>query len=80
MQFIEGDIHDPAPGGPFDAIVERVALWRVPDPAAVLRRQATVLRPGGLVVPIEPDVSPIYQEPEITVYDPVGVLGSRGVR
>jgi SAM-dependent methyltransferase len=46
VQFIEGDIHDPAPGGPFDAIVERLALWGVPDPAALLRRQATVLRPG----------------------------------
>jgi len=25
VRFIEGDIHDPAPGGPFDAIVERLA-------------------------------------------------------
>jgi ubiquinone/menaquinone biosynthesis C-methylase UbiE len=53
VRFVEGDIHDPAPGGPFDAIVERLALMYVPHPAAVLRRQATVLRPGGLVVPIE---------------------------
>ena len=70
VQFVEGDLGDPAPGGPFDAIVERAALWQDPDPAAVLRRQATALRPGGLVVPIEPDVSPIYQEPEITVLTP----------
>ena len=55
VQFIEGDIHDPVPGGPFDAIVERVVLLWVPDPAAVLRRQAKVLRPGGLVVPVETD-------------------------
>jgi SAM-dependent methyltransferase len=55
VQFIEGDIHDPVPGGPFDAIVERVVLLWVPDPAIVLRRQATVLRPGGLVVPVETD-------------------------
>ena len=41
VQFIEGDIHDPAPGGPFDAIVERLVLMWVPDPAAVLREQAT---------------------------------------
>jgi SAM-dependent methyltransferase len=27
VQFVEGDIHDPAPGGPFDAIVERFVLW-----------------------------------------------------
>jgi hypothetical protein len=33
----------------------------------VLQRQATVLRPGGLVVPIEQDASPAYQEPEIPV-------------
>ena len=56
VQFVEGDIHDPAPGGPFDAIVGRLVLMYVPDPAAVLRRQATVLRAGGLVVPIEFDV------------------------
>jgi len=55
-QFIEGDIDDPAPGGPFDAIVGRLVLMYVPDPAAVLRRQATVLRAGGLVVPVELDV------------------------
>ena len=55
MEFFEGDIHDPAPGGPFDAVVERAVLMYVPDPAEVLRRQATVLRAGGLVVPIEID-------------------------
>ena len=64
VQFVEGDIHDPAPGGPFDAIVERLVLWLVPDPAALLRRQATVLRPGGLVVPIEIDLSTMRSLPE----------------
>jgi SAM-dependent methyltransferase len=68
VQFIEGDIHDPAPGGPFDAVVERIALWLVPDPAEVLRRQATVLRPGGLMVPIEADFSPIRALPETALY------------
>ena len=33
VQFVEGDIHDPAPGGPFDAMVERLVLTWVPDPA-----------------------------------------------
>ena len=56
VEFVEGDIHDPAPGGPFDAIVGRLILMYVPDPAAVLRRQATVLRAGGLAVPIEFDI------------------------
>jgi SAM-dependent methyltransferase len=57
VRCMEGDIHDPVPGGPFDAIIERVVLLWVPDPAAVLRRQATVLRPGGLVVPMETDLT-----------------------
>jgi SAM-dependent methyltransferase len=70
VQFIEGDMHDPAPGGLFDAIVERLSLWRVPDPAVVLRRQATVLPPGGLVVAIEGDNSPGYTEPGVTMLTP----------
>jgi len=64
VQFVEGDINDPAPGGPFDAIVERLVLMWAPDPAAVLRRQATALRPGGLVVPIEADLSTMGSRPE----------------
>jgi len=56
VRFVEGDIHDPAPGGPFDAIVGRLVLMYVPDPATVLRRQATMLRAGGVVVPIEYDL------------------------
>ena len=39
VEFFEGDIHDPAPGRPFDAVVERAVLMYVPDPAEVLRRQ-----------------------------------------
>jgi SAM-dependent methyltransferase len=64
VQFVQGDLNDPAPGGPFDAIVERLVLWLVQDPAALLRRQATVLRPGGLVVPVEVDLSTIRSLPE----------------
>ena len=65
VQFIEGDMHDPAPGGPYDAIVEQLALYQDPDPAEVLRRQATVLRPGGLIVPVESDLAGAYTEPEV---------------
>ena len=34
------------------------------DPAALLRKQATVLRPGGLVVPIEADLATLRGLPE----------------
>jgi SAM-dependent methyltransferase len=56
VRFVPGDIHDPAPGGPFDAIIGRLVLMYVPDPAAVLRTQTGVLRSGGVVAPIEFDL------------------------
>jgi SAM-dependent methyltransferase len=56
VRFLVGDIHDPAPDGPYDVIVGRLVLMYVPDPAAVIRTQATLLRPGGAVVPIEFDL------------------------
>jgi len=64
VRFVEGDIQQPAPGGPFDAIVERLVLMWVPDQAALLRQQATVLHPGGLVVLVEMDLSTIRWLPE----------------
>jgi SAM-dependent methyltransferase len=55
VRFVPGDIHDPAPDGPFDAIIGRLVLMYVPDPAAVLRTQTGVLRSGGVIAPIEID-------------------------
>ena len=56
VRFVPGDIHDPAPDGPFDAIIGRLVLMYVPDPAAILRTQSGVLRSGGVVAPIEFDL------------------------
>lgn len=56
VRFVVADIQDPAPGGPFDAIVGRLVLMYVPNPAAVIRTQARLLRPGGVVVPVEFDL------------------------
>jgi 2-polyprenyl-3-methyl-5-hydroxy-6-metoxy-1,4-benzoquinol methylase len=56
VRFLVGDIHDPAPGGPYDAIIGRLVLMYVPDPATVIRTQASRLRAGGTVVPIEFDL------------------------
>jgi ubiquinone/menaquinone biosynthesis C-methylase UbiE len=56
VRFVVGDIHDRAPDGPFDAIVGRLVLMYMADPAAVLRTQAGLLRSGGVVAPIEFDL------------------------
>jgi ubiquinone/menaquinone biosynthesis C-methylase UbiE len=47
VRFTVRDIHERAPDGPFDAIIGRLVLMYVPDPAAVLRTQASALRAGG---------------------------------
>jgi ubiquinone/menaquinone biosynthesis C-methylase UbiE len=57
VRFAVGDIHRATPGGPFDVVTGRLVLMHVLEPSAVLRTQATVLRPGGLVVPMEIDTS-----------------------
>jgi SAM-dependent methyltransferase len=48
VSFVAGDCRD-APAGPFDAIVGRLVLMYLPDPAATLRGLADRLAPGGIV-------------------------------
>ncbi len=57
VRFVQGDIHDRFDDGSFDAVVCRLVLMYVPDPSAVLRTQAGAVRPGGIVAPIEFDVT-----------------------
>ena len=47
VRFAVGDIHEPAPGGPYDAIVTRLVLMYVSDPAAVLRTQPQCCGPAA---------------------------------
>ena len=56
VRFVQGDVHDRFDDGVFDAVVCRLVLMYVPDPSAVLRAQAAVVRPYGIVAPIEFDV------------------------
>jgi SAM-dependent methyltransferase len=56
-EFLVGDIHDVAPLELVDAVVCRLVLMHVANPIAVLRTQAQRLRPGGVIVPIELDIT-----------------------
>jgi ubiquinone/menaquinone biosynthesis C-methylase UbiE len=49
VTFVAGDLRDPAPGRDFDAVLGRLVLMHVPDPAAALRHLCHCLRPGGIV-------------------------------
>ena len=57
IRFIQGDVQtlDGVADG-FDAAVGRFVLMYVPDPAAAVRRAASLVRPGGLVCLHEVDL------------------------
>jgi ubiquinone/menaquinone biosynthesis C-methylase UbiE len=57
VQILAGDVATLDLPGPFDAAVGRLVLMHVPDPAAVLTRLRTLLRPSGLIVFQESQVS-----------------------
>ena len=48
VTFVAGDLREGGPAGPFDAVVGRLVLMYVPEPAAMLRRLAGLVRPGGI--------------------------------
>ncbi len=49
VSFRAGDFHEGVPGDGFDAVVGRLVLLYVPDPAAALRSLVERLEPGGIV-------------------------------
>ncbi len=49
-RFQQASIFDPALAASFDATISRYVLHHVSDPAAFLRRQVELLRPGGVLV------------------------------
>lgn len=49
VEFIEADVREFPSSEPFDAVVGRFMLIYVDDPVVVVRRLATLVRPGGIV-------------------------------
>lgn len=50
IQFVESDVATMPSGVQFDAVVGRLILQFIPDPAAILRSLVAAVRPGGVVV------------------------------
>jgi SAM-dependent methyltransferase len=71
VRFVTGDVHDRDLdlGGPFDAVIGRFVLKYQPDPAAVLRGLAGRVRPGGLVLFQEMNMSGMTSEPASPLFD-----------
>jgi tRNA (cmo5U34)-methyltransferase len=89
VTFVVGDLGDPLPAGPFDLVISVLAVHHLDGQgkAALFRRVADVLRPGGrfvlgdLVIPTGAAVTPIeddYDKPS-TVEDQVRWLEDAGL-
>ena len=62
VQFMAGDVQTLDLSNDFDALIGRLVLTYLPDPAATLKQLATHLRPGGIVA---------FQEAEFSAYSAI---------
>jgi ubiquinone/menaquinone biosynthesis C-methylase UbiE len=77
VSFVEDDARTGGPDGTFDAAVGRAVLMYCRDPADALRRIATRIRPGGVLVFEELDLDPAITSrslPDGTLWDEIGRL------
>jgi SAM-dependent methyltransferase len=64
IEFVEGDVKSiDGIDGEYDAVVGRLIVMYLPDPAAALRRAAALLRPGGVLAVQEPDLTYDWASP-----------------
>jgi SAM-dependent methyltransferase len=58
-------LHDPVEEGHYDLVVARALLHHLADPKLALQRMISALKPGGVLLSIEPDMLPATAaEPE----------------
>jgi SAM-dependent methyltransferase len=53
---------------PVDAVVGRLILMHLPDPAATLRRLSSLVRPGGVIAFSENDITGTHSIPELPLF------------
>lgn len=73
ISFVNSDVMNYTPAAPFDAIAGRMILMYHPDPVAALSSAIRHLRPGGIVVFLEPYMTP-PTGPESTIRKCLGVI------
>jgi ubiquinone/menaquinone biosynthesis C-methylase UbiE len=76
IKFEVNTLEDLKQSGPetrqFDALIGRLILLYTPNPAANLQKMATLVRPGGLIIFQEMDMTTGRAVPEIPLYDLCG--------
>jgi ubiquinone/menaquinone biosynthesis C-methylase UbiE len=69
LRFVDGDVRNWQGEGLFDAVVGRLILFHLADPASVLRHHATALRPGGVCLALDFDLGSCRAEPPVALVD-----------
>jgi SAM-dependent methyltransferase len=69
VTFEAGDALEMPFGSPFDAIIGRLVLMHQPDPVAMLRRLASLLRPGGIIAFQEFDIRGAHSCPPSPIFE-----------
>ncbi|HEY4137595.1 MAG TPA: class I SAM-dependent methyltransferase, partial [Casimicrobiaceae bacterium] len=59
-------------GGPFDALVGRLVLLYLKEPAVVLRQLAERVRPGGVIAFHEMEMKTAHAVPDVSLYTQCG--------
>ncbi|BAX91206.1 class I SAM-dependent methyltransferase [Mycobacterium shigaense] len=67
-QFVHATIDSLTLDEPVDAVIGRLILMHLPDPAATLRRLRTFVQPGGIVAFSENDVTATRTIPELPLF------------
>ncbi len=80
VAFEVGDPSDLTFDTPFDAVVGRYVLQFQKEPAALLRRLATKVRPGGVLVFHEIDWAGLSSFPPVPMYDRCSQWGADAMR
>lgn len=79
VAFEVGDPSDLTFAAPFDAVVGRYVLQFQKEPAALLRRLATKVRPGGVMVFHEIDWAGLSSFPTVSTYDQFSRWGAEAM-
>lgn len=68
VQFRQAAVDEIVLDEPLDAVVGRLILMHLPDPAATLRRLSSFVRPGGIVAFSENDIPATRSIPDIPLF------------
>jgi SAM-dependent methyltransferase len=80
VSFLVQDLSEVAVAAPVDALVGRLVLMYLDDPAAALRRLLEGVRPGGVVAFQEMDMGAVACEPDCPLWTAAGPSRAPGWR